>query len=290
VTNSFGSPTLWSKIAEHCQANQIALPSLRRVLCAGAPVPLSLWKQSAALLPNGKMISPYGATESLPVASVSAEEIRARSGDGACIGKPVTGMDVRIIALTDLPVASLDEATVLPPGKTGEIIVRGPVVTRMYDALPEATRAAKIRNNANDDGEVWHRMGDCGLLDDHGYLWFYGRKAERVQTAAGPLFTEPCEKNFREHPSVRRCALVGIGRPGAQRPALVVEVDKQMTTAGKAALAHELRAIGRDHPATKEISLFFFRSDFPVDVRHNAKIHRLRLGRWASHRRGIEVP
>ena len=55
VTNSFGSPTLWAKISTHCQAQGITLPSLRRVLCAGAPVPASLWESSAAWLPGGQL-------------------------------------------------------------------------------------------------------------------------------------------------------------------------------------------------------------------------------------------
>ena len=79
--------------------------------------------------------------------------------------------------------ASLAEARPLPTGEIGEIIVRGPVVTREYDGLPDATAAAKIA----DGGEVWHRMGDCGFIDAAGRLWFCGRKAERVETAAGPL-------------------------------------------------------------------------------------------------------
>jgi acyl-CoA synthetase (AMP-forming)/AMP-acid ligase II len=68
VTNSFGSPTLWGKIGAHCVANQITLPSLRRVLCAGAPVPATLWKNSEIFLGPGRLHSPYGATEALPVA------------------------------------------------------------------------------------------------------------------------------------------------------------------------------------------------------------------------------
>jgi acyl-coenzyme A synthetase/AMP-(fatty) acid ligase len=75
VTNSFGSPTLWRKIGAHCRENNLMLPSLRRVLCAGAPVPAELWENSRAFLTHGKLLSPYGATEALPVASVSADEI-----------------------------------------------------------------------------------------------------------------------------------------------------------------------------------------------------------------------
>jgi acyl-coenzyme A synthetase/AMP-(fatty) acid ligase len=68
VTNSFGSPTLWRKIFDHCLAEDIRLTSLRRVLCAGAAVPASLWADAWRVIPNGRLHSPYGATGSTSVA------------------------------------------------------------------------------------------------------------------------------------------------------------------------------------------------------------------------------
>src|SRR5579862_5443005 len=176
VTNSFGSPTLWRKIAGHCIAQKITLPSLRRVLCAGAPVPAELWQNSRAWLPNGQLHSPYGATEALPICTISYDEVSPLlksqipnaktqkpagapgapdsfgicdlgfgiSGaiapvGGACVGRPLTGIEIKVIALTDAPIASVADARELPSGEIGEIIVRGPVVTKLYDALPEPT-------------------------------------------------------------------------------------------------------------------------------------------------------
>ena len=275
VTNSFGSPTLWRKIAGHCRERAIALPTLRRVLCAGAPVPADLWQASRDLLPGGQLHSPYGATEALPVSTVSAADIDAASAKGACVGRPVDEMEVRIIEIDDQPIPALSAASAVPAGQPGEIIVRGPVVTRTYDGLPEATAAAKIPDPSSPGG-VWHRMGDCGRIDEKGRLWFLGRKAERVVTAGGTLFTEPCEQVFRGHPRARRCALIGT----AAGPALVAETGIRGGRDGRA-LAAELRALAVRHPHTEPIRIFYFRARLPVDVRHNAKIHRLTLARWA---------
>jgi acyl-CoA synthetase (AMP-forming)/AMP-acid ligase II len=283
VTNSFGSPTLWRKIGDHCRENQLQLPSLRRVLCAGAPVPAALWKNSPSFLPNGKLHSPYGATEALPVASISADEIDPASVRGACVGRAVREIEIKIIAITDTPIATLAAARELPSGETGEIIVRGPVVTKTYDALPDATTTAKI----SDGPTVWHRVGDCGYLDADGRLWFSGRKAERVETPSATLHTEPCEQVFRAHPRVTRCALVGLGPRGEQRPALVVEAAVTDSTAARA-FARELRALAIAHPHTLPIKTFYFHPHFPVDVRHNAKIHRLTLATWAATAKGVE--
>lgn len=285
VTNSFGSPTLWNKIADHCLAHDLTLPSLRRVLCAGAPVPAALWEKSRRFLPSGRLHSPYGATEALPVSSISSDEIPARSTAGACVGRTVPDIDVKIIAIIDAPIANLADAQALPAGQIGEIIVRGPVVTKSYDALPEATAAAKIP----DDDIIWHRMGDCGYFDDEGRLWFCGRKAERVETAAGPLFTEPCEQVFRDHPKVARCAFIGLGSRGQQTPALVVQPSKPLISSEEKALADELRKLAVQHVHTSGIKTFFFHPRFPVDVRHNAKIHRLTLAKWAATAKRHEV-
>lgn len=312
VTNSFGSPTLWSKIQRHCLAHHISLPSLRRVLCAGAPVPATLWEKPARWMPHGQLHSPYGATESLPVSSISSAEIDPKTVRGACVGRPLPEISVKIIAIHDGPVTTLADARELPIGEIGEIIVRGPVVTKNYDALPEATALAKIPesksqipiksdphsfgicglevgiSDAENASAVWHRMGDCGYFDGEGRLWFCGRKVERVQTATGDLFTEPCEQVFRAYPLVVRCALIGLGEPGAQTPALVVQPVADQTL-DHHALAHELRRLAAAHESTRNLTRFYFHKNFPVDVRHNAKIHRLQLARWAHTAKAYKV-
>ena len=111
-------------------------------------------------------------------------------------------------------------------------------------------------------------------------------QVERVQTAHGTLHTEPCEQPFRVHPWVRRCALIGLGPPGAQTPALVVEPESKNFQDGLT-LAKELRALGRNHPSAGAIRSFYFHSPFPVDVRHNAKIHRLTLAAWAARNQPV---
>lgn len=279
VSNSFGSPTLWGKISDYCIQNSITLPSLKRVLCAGAPVPASLWNNSSKFLSKGQLHSPYGATEALPVSSIDAGQAKASDLRGAPVGNITAGVEVRVIRLKDAPISSLEEAPALPTGEIGEIIVSGPMVTRAYDALPEATAAAKIPDDSRN--RVWHRMGDTGFIDQDGSLWFCGRKAERVTTKQGPLFTEPCERIFRLHPRVGRCALVGLGEAGQQTPALVVEV-KLCDPRREADFRAELLALAKSHDYTKEIACILFHPSFPVDVRHNAKIHRLSLAKWAA--------
>ena len=89
------------------------------------------------------------------------------------------------------------------------------------------------------------------------------------------------------HPRVTRCALVGLGERGRQRPALIVEAVVKDLAAARL-FARELRVLALEHAHTTPVKLFYFHPKFPVDVRHNAKIHRLTLAQWAATAKGYE--
>ncbi len=286
VTYSFGSPAIWNVVSRYCQDQGIVLESLQQVLMAGAPIPGDLIARMQAILPPGARIhTPYGATESLPIVSIEGKEIvestwpLSRQGHGICVGRPLPGIEVRIIAFSDGPVPLWDEGLCLPPGQIGEIVVSGDVVTRAYENNEQENRLAKIK----DQTSFWHRMGDLGYLDAQGRLWFCGRRAHRVETGAGVLFTIPCEAIINEHPDVARSALVGIldpVHPGWQLPVMIVEPVRMRTINGERLLT-EVRELAAASPLTASIHHFLSHPDFPVDIRHNAKIFREKLSNWA---------
>lgn len=281
VTNTFGSPALWTKIARYCIEHSIVLPTVRRILMAGAPVSPELMRQMQAVIPNGEIHTPYGATEALPVSSISATEVleetalRTELGEGTCVGAALPGVRVRIIEAVDEAIGSIGDSTELPTGQIGEIIVSGPAVTHGYDALPQADALSKIK----DSGGHWHRMGDMGWQDAQGRLWFCGRKAERVLSATGPMYTDCCEAIFNRHPAVARSALIDQGQG---IPAIVIEPEGEaypQNADSERALAKSILELGQLHALTQSIQTVYFEKDFPVDVRHNAKIHRLALAK-----------
>lgn len=281
VTNSFGSPALWTKIARYCEASAITLPSIRRILMAGAPVPPALMAQMRAIIPNGEIHTPYGATEALPVTSISATEVlsetaeRTQNGEGTCVGRALPDVQLRIIEPVDGPIASIDAVVMKEPGEIGEIIVQGPSVTEGYDGLTDADAHSKIADVAGH----WHRMGDMGWMDSDGRLWFCGRKVERVLGTDGPMYTDCCEAIFNAHPQVDRSALIDLG---GGRPGIVIEPLSghfPKTSRARATFKESLAELARQHALTAPIQDFFFEASFPVDVRHNAKIHRLSLAR-----------
>ena len=289
VTQAFGSPALWNRVGRYCRDNNIRIPSLKRVLSAGAPVPYHVLQTMREVLSEdgADMFTPYGATESLPVCSISATEVleetshQTRLGAGTCVGHHFSQIDVRVIEVSDEPLKTISDATPVETGSIGEIIVRGPVATREYYRRDDATALAKI---ADGDG-FWHRMGDVGYFDDSGRLWFCGRKAHIVHTADGPMFTIRVEAIFNEHPDVFRSALVGVGERGRQRPVIIVEPEDGKwpgTAERQKEFTAELIERAKSNPLTESVETVLFHQSLPVDIRHNVKIFREKLAPWAA--------
>lgn len=309
VTNMFASPVvlnLLSSFAEHNQSSSqpVLLSSLKRIITAGAPATISLQRRFRQLLDDStSLFGIYGATESLPIAKVDSREIFAleeetNNGAGICLGKPIEGVTVRIIPITDDPIAEWQDSLTVKPNVIGEITVQSPATTREYLNRPESNRLSKIFRYCEEGGlpdeeiseiasgycprndmkaEIIHRMGDVGYFDDEGRLWYCGRKSHRVQTENGVLFTEQIENIFNAHPQVARTALVGV----EGKPVLWVELEKGVKI-GKEKIIAELKALADSHPQAAQIRTFLFLKKFPTDVRHNSKIIREKLASLAA--------
>ena len=287
VTIMFGSPALLDTVGRWGAERGIKLESLRCVISAGAPVSPRVIERFQRLLRDDAAIhTPYGATESLPVATISSHEILSETrhatdrGAGTCVGHPVDSIEAAVIAIDDGPIEEWHEQLKVAAGEVGEIVVKGPQVTREYFNAPDHTALAKI----GDDGGVRHRMGDLGYFDDQGRLWFCGRKSQRVQTDSGTLYTVPSESVFDTHPEIFRTALVGVGEPGSQIPVLCVELEKGVGRSEHDRIRTELLELGSRYQHTREIQTVLFHPSFPVDIRHNAKIGRSALAAWAAPR------
>jgi len=288
ITQAFGSPALWNTVARYCQQSGARMPSLRRVLSAGAPVPPHVLERvQAAVHSQAEIHTPYGATEALPVSSITAREVLgetaalSRRGAGTCVGRRFPGVAWRVIEIVDGPLAEIGQTRQLPAGEIGELMVSGPIVTRRYVTAVEANRLHKV----SDGDRVWHRMGDVGYLDSQDRFWFCGRKSHRVRTAERTLFTIPCEAISNGHPAVFRSALVGVGPSGAQRPIMIVELWPQhrpRAETDRENLIREIRAVCAANPLTESIEAILIHPSFPVDIRHNSKIFRERLAVWAA--------
>ncbi len=287
VTTMFGSPALINRVGRYGAEHGVKLPALKRVISAGAPVSaVVLERFSGMLAVGGEIFTPYGATEALPVCSIGSREIfeetsrLTEKGYGVCIGRPVNGVQVELIVISDDPITTWHNGIKVDDGEVGEIVVKGPQVTRGYFRRENDDRLSKI---ADPDGGFFHRMGDLGRRDADGRIWFYGRKAHRVETVDGPLFTIQVEAVFNCHQSVYRSALVGVGAKGDQQPVICIELEPGVKT-DKEQLRKELLQIAASYPHTAVINTVLFHTSFPVDIRHNAKIFREKLAVWAAEK------
>jgi acyl-CoA synthetase (AMP-forming)/AMP-acid ligase II len=255
------------------------------LLSAGAPVAGSLLAEVQLLLPGASLHTPYGMTEALPVTDISLEQIRAAeadaaaetmagAGNGVCVGLPVHGARVAIIPLAADGTASGDNPVTVP-AVTGEILVSAPHVKETYDRL-----WLTQRDSARTAG--WHRTGDVGHLDAAGRLWVEGRLAHVVTAPDAVITPVGAEQAIERLHGVGLAAVVGVGPAGTQAVAAVVETVPAARRAGPAApeLAASVRHAAGE--AGVSISAVLVVPSQPTDIRHNAKIDRTRLARWAS--------
>jgi len=144
-------------------------------------------------LGQGQFWLVYGQTETMGLTSVCSN--RERPG---CAGKPGPLVDIKIIDEFDQDVET---------GKVGEILVRGPMVFQGYWGEEELTQ-----HTFRDD---WHHTGDAGRLDEDGYLWFAGRKAEKelIKPGGENVYPVEVEKVILEHPGVREVSVIGVPDP-----------------------------------------------------------------------------
>ena len=281
VTFMAGSPAIWEALADYCAENKITLPSVKYLVMFGAPVKNELHRKFKQILPNGTTYTPYGATECLPVSKISGKIILEQTaaltsqGKGTCVGLAVPGVEVSIMEISDGIIDNITKTHLLKPFEIGEIIVKGDIVTPSYYHSPMETAQAKIKDNES----LWHRIGDLGYIDDQGRIWFCGRKTHRAETPQGLLCSVTCEAIFNAHPGVRRSALVAMGEKGKQSVAIAIERNEAGKKLDKKSLEKELLDMAKNNALTAQIKAVHFCDNFPVDVRHNIKIDRLKLAR-----------
>ena len=247
-----------------------ALNRVRLVMSAGAPVPAALLREVAQVLPAAELHTPYGMTEVLPVTDISLPEIEAAGpGNGVCVGRPRPGVEIRLSPLDRLGRA--DGALTTEPGVTGEICVAAAHVKERYDRL-WALQQASARNPG------WHRTGDVGHLDPEGRLWVEGRLVHVITSPDGPVTPVGVEQAVEARPEVAHAAAVGVGPAGTQAVvAVVVPADPVARTAGQRGAGRRGPG-GCAGPAGGGADV----RRLPTDIRHNSKIDRAAVARWAD--------
>lgn len=288
ITSGFASPIVWERLSRHCVASGQQLSSLRRAFSGGAPIPYKMVARLGQLMPQGVMHTPYGATEVTPISTIDATEIAnetarlSSTGWGVCVGRVVPGLDARIIRIEDRALPSWQDVLEMPQGEVGEIVVRGALVSPRYHNDPVNTALNKIEDPQGDTRHpVWHRTGDAGYFDKQGRLWFCGRIKHVVHAHGRPYFSVPAEEVLNAETEVWRSALVGVQVEGQTELAMVVEFYPEYRHQISPTRLHAYKA-RLDEMGFPVRHMLSYPKAFPVDKRHNSKIERPLLAKWAQ--------
>jgi fatty-acyl-CoA synthase len=190
VSVGFGNPDILDALARSEIWPHVDLSSLRFVLTGGAPVSERLIR---AYLDRGlTLLQGYGLSEAAPLALLLDPESALRKIGSA--GRPPLLVDIRIVS---------PDGTVMGPGETGELLVRGPNVMAGYWNRPEATSEV-----LSADG--WLRTGDAARSDDEGYIWIVDRVADRFLSDGRAVYPGDIERELMGHPSIADAGVVQV--------------------------------------------------------------------------------
>ncbi len=278
VTSSVASPAFFERLARHCLEQKLVLPGVKKLFTGGAPVFPRLLEQMQAMAPNADVVALYGSTEAEPIAHISRSEITGGDlramlgGKGLLAGVPVGCVRLRILRdHWGTPVGPWTQAEFerecCGVGEPGEIVVSGEHVLSGY-LHGRGDEETKFRVN----GEVWHRTGDAGWLDEQGRLWLLGRCVAKIRDARGELYPFAAETAVYQDANVKRAAV--FSHRGKRT--LVLEYHEPDTRPDLPALA---AALGWAHVDVVRVC-----RSIPVDSRHNAKIDYPALYRMLDRR------
>ena len=204
VTIAVGVPTVWLGLLEHVEARGLSLPTLRRILMGGSPVPPALMDRLERRL--GVIVqTSWGMTELSPSGTVASAGARDRSATKS--GRPAIGID---LLLTDVDGVPLVEQR----GPEGHLRVRGPSVIERYFGHPEPAT----------DAAGWFATGDLARIDAEGNLVITGRAKDLIKSGGEWINPGEIEALVGAWPEVALAAVIGRADPKwGERPILLVE-------------------------------------------------------------------
>ncbi len=240
---------------------------LRRIFLGGAPVYPRLARKLCAAFPNTAIEIVYGSTEAEPISFISATRLLASEMNtpGLWVGKPVSGINVAIIEITDGPVENCEPEEFAQSrkitGEIGEICVAGPFVLQEYFNSALAWRLNKFLVGET----IWHRTGDAGYVDSENNLFLMGRVKQRLVIREDIVYVFPIENRLLDIPGVKIGTILQVN----DLIHIVVELQGRKFQAKQ--VQAEIAALNIGYQRLCILK------KIPRDPRHNSKIDYERL-------------
>ncbi len=198
VSHLFVPPTALYAMLAQDPSERPDFSSLRGIVIGAAPIAPEKFKEAVRVF-GPVMYEFYGQTESLgPVLHKRPEDYLQQDGsfDEAALLSAGQPMDCVRVAIMD------DSGNFLPPGESGEIVVRTSMVMAGYYQRPEET--AEVSTNG------WHHTTDVGSMDERGFITILDRKKDMIISGGFNLFPSEIEAVIAEHPAVLDCSVIGV--------------------------------------------------------------------------------
>ncbi len=267
ATTLYGVPTMYIAELEHPEFPRFDFSSLRKGVMSGAPCPIELMKRAAEKLHIGRMVIPYGQTESSPVITMSSVE---------------DSFDMRVstigsaLANTEVQIIDPESGKRLPRGAQGELCTKGYLVMQGYDDDPEGTAAVV-------DSEGWLHTGDLAVMRPDGYFSFKGRAKETIIRGGENIYPREVEDFLHTFPKIADVYVVGI--PDAKLGETVLAWVQLKN--GEEATAEEIRDFCRGKIAYFKIPQYVrFVDSFPMTV--SKKVQKYLMREQEIRERGLQ--
>ncbi|MFJ9619862.1 4-coumarate--CoA ligase family protein [Streptomyces noursei] len=202
ITEIYTAPPIVLALAKHPMVEEFDLSSLRRVLCAAAPLDAGLAAACARRLGLPAVLQAYGMTELSPATHVVPPDTAGPATTASRAADPPPGAVGTLLPSTELRIVSLETGRDLGPGETGEILIRGPQVMRGYLGRPAET-------DAMIDPDGWLHTGDIGRTDA-GWLHVVDRVKELIKYKGYQVAPADLEALLLAHEAVADAAVIGV--------------------------------------------------------------------------------
>jgi acyl-CoA synthetase (AMP-forming)/AMP-acid ligase II len=226
ATRAMLVPTMLKRVIDDPDFSGHNLTSLKVITYGAAPMPFEVIKKAIALMPWVRFINAFGQTETASTIAALGPEDHVIDGDEqqrdkklkrltSSIGRPLSDVEVKIVE---------SNGTTVPPGSTGELLVRGPRVMAGYWGDQE--KSSQVLTP-----EGWLKTGDMGWMDEEGYLYLSGRGDDMIIRGGENISPEEVEDVLHSHPKIEEAAVIGVpDQQWGQEPRALVVLKQGETT------------------------------------------------------------
>jgi acyl-CoA synthetase (AMP-forming)/AMP-acid ligase II len=267
VTSALLVPTMIQMLADHPEAANHDLSSLRTVLYGASPISTAVLDRAMKCFSSSEFMQAYGMTELSPMATLLTPSDHADESLLRSAGRAATHCQIKIVDEDDNEV---------PTGTVGQVLAHGGHVMQGYWGKPEATAEA-LKGG-------WMHTGDAGYLNDRGYLFVVDRVKDMIISGGENVYSVEVENALAKHAAVATCAVIGVPDDRWGERVHAVVVLKPGASATDTELQEHTRELISSYKIPRSVE---FRDALPISAQGKILKRELRATYWGEGDRGV---